>query len=61
VQALQAVRASYAEKLGDEFVLPTVIVDGDAPVGTVRDGGGHLLQLPPTGRAVDRASPPGLP
>src|SRR5512144_587822 len=36
--ALEAVRASYAEKVGDEFVHPTVIVDGDAPVGTVRDG-----------------------
>ena len=36
--ALEAVRASYAEKVGDEFVPPTMIVDGDAPVGTVRDG-----------------------
>ncbi|HVP62114.1 MAG TPA: 2,3-bisphosphoglycerate-independent phosphoglycerate mutase [Myxococcaceae bacterium] len=36
--ALEAVRSSYAEKVGDEFVPPTVIVDGDAPVGTVRDG-----------------------
>ncbi len=36
--ALEAVRVSYAEKVGDEFVPPTVIVDGDAPVGTIRDG-----------------------
>ena len=36
--ALEAVRASYAEKVGDEFVPPTVLVDGDAPVATVRDG-----------------------
>ena len=28
--ALEAVRASYAEKVTDEFVLPTVIVDGTA-------------------------------
>src|SRR4029078_10188468 len=36
--ALEAVRASYAEKVTDEFVPPTVIVDGDAPVATIRDG-----------------------
>ena len=36
--ALEAVRASYAEQVGDEFVHPTVIVDGDAPVATIRDG-----------------------
>jgi len=36
--ALEAVRASYAEKVGDEFVPPTVLVDGDAPVATIRDG-----------------------
>ncbi len=36
--AVEAVRASYAEKVGDEFVHPTVIVDGDTPVATVRDG-----------------------
>ncbi|MGZ3446967.1 MAG: 2,3-bisphosphoglycerate-independent phosphoglycerate mutase, partial [Myxococcaceae bacterium] len=36
--AVEAVRASYAEKVGDEFVHPTVIADGDTPVGSVRDG-----------------------
>ena len=36
--ALEAVRASYAEKVTDEFVPPTVVVDGDAPVATLRDG-----------------------
>ncbi|HEY1904617.1 MAG TPA: 2,3-bisphosphoglycerate-independent phosphoglycerate mutase [Myxococcaceae bacterium] len=36
--AVEAVRASYAEKVTDEFVHPTVIVDGDAPVATIRDG-----------------------
>jgi len=36
--AVEAVRASYAEKVTDEFVPPTVIVDGDSPVATLRDG-----------------------
>ena len=36
--AVEAVRASYAEKVTDEFVHPTVIVDGDTPVATIRDG-----------------------
>src|SRR5215467_573750 len=36
--AVEAVRASYAEKVTDEFVPPTVIVDGDTPVATIRDG-----------------------
>jgi 2,3-bisphosphoglycerate-independent phosphoglycerate mutase len=36
--AVAAVRASYAEKITDEFVRPTVIVSGDAPVGSIRDG-----------------------
>ncbi|MFT3913784.1 MAG: 2,3-bisphosphoglycerate-independent phosphoglycerate mutase [Anaeromyxobacteraceae bacterium] len=34
-----AMQQSYAEEKGDEFVLPTVIVNGDQqPVGPVRDG-----------------------
>src|SRR5215813_645015 len=36
--AVEAIRASYAEKVTDEFVHPTVIVDGDAAVATIRDG-----------------------
>jgi len=36
--AVEAVRASYAEKVTDEFVHPTVILEGDAPVATIRDG-----------------------
>jgi 2,3-bisphosphoglycerate-independent phosphoglycerate mutase len=36
--AVEAVRASYAEKVTDEFVRPTVIVSGTAPVARIRDG-----------------------
>jgi 2,3-bisphosphoglycerate-independent phosphoglycerate mutase len=36
--ALEAVRASYAQKITDEFVHPTVLTDGDAPVASISDG-----------------------
>jgi len=36
--ALAAVEAGYARGETDEFIQPTVIVDGDEPVGQVRDG-----------------------
>jgi 2,3-bisphosphoglycerate-independent phosphoglycerate mutase len=36
--AVEAVRASYADKVTDEFVPPTVLMDKDAPVATVHDG-----------------------
>lgn len=37
--ALSVIRASYAEKITDEFVKPTVIAHGNGePVGRVRDG-----------------------
>ncbi len=36
--AVAAVRASYAEKITDEFVRPTVLVSGDKPVASIRDG-----------------------
>jgi 2,3-bisphosphoglycerate-independent phosphoglycerate mutase len=36
--ATAAVRAAYSEKVTDEFVHPTVIVSGAAPVATIRDG-----------------------
>jgi 2,3-bisphosphoglycerate-independent phosphoglycerate mutase len=36
--AVQAVRASYAEKVTDEFVAPAVIVAGNTPVASIRDG-----------------------
>jgi 2,3-bisphosphoglycerate-independent phosphoglycerate mutase len=41
--AAAAVRASYAEKVTDEFVRPTVIVSGETPVGSIRDGDTVLL------------------
>jgi 2,3-bisphosphoglycerate-independent phosphoglycerate mutase len=36
--AVEAVRASYAEKVTDEFVRPTVIASGGEPVASIRDG-----------------------
>jgi 2,3-bisphosphoglycerate-independent phosphoglycerate mutase len=39
-----AMEASYAAGVGDEFVAPTVVVDGDGkPVGPVRDGDAVLF------------------
>jgi 2,3-bisphosphoglycerate-independent phosphoglycerate mutase len=41
---VEAMEASYAQGEGDEFVRPTVIVDGDGrPVGPVRDGDAVLF------------------
>jgi 2,3-bisphosphoglycerate-independent phosphoglycerate mutase len=41
---VEAMEASYAQGEGDEFVRPTVIVDGDGrPVGPVRDGDAILF------------------
>ena len=34
----EAIRAAYAEKVTDEFVLPTVIAPGDVPVGPMHEG-----------------------
>jgi 2,3-bisphosphoglycerate-independent phosphoglycerate mutase len=36
--AVEAVRQSYQDKESDEFIKPTVIVENDKPVGTIRDG-----------------------
>lgn len=37
--AVEAVRASYGENITDEFILPTVITNGDgSPVGRIREG-----------------------
>jgi 2,3-bisphosphoglycerate-independent phosphoglycerate mutase len=36
--AVAAMRQSYQEKVTDEFVKPTVIVENDKPVGSIRDG-----------------------
>lgn len=41
--ALAAVEASYAEGVNDEFVVPSVICKGAAPVGQVRDGDGFIF------------------
>jgi 2,3-bisphosphoglycerate-independent phosphoglycerate mutase len=38
-----AIRQSYAEGVHDEFVVPCVICDGDAPVGTLQDGDGFIF------------------
>ncbi len=41
---LQAVEASYAKDVTDEFVLPTVIVDeGGTPVGLIQDGDAVIM------------------
>jgi 2,3-bisphosphoglycerate-independent phosphoglycerate mutase len=39
---LEAIRASYKEKITDEFVLPTMI-EGVAPEGLIRDGDGVIF------------------
>jgi 2,3-bisphosphoglycerate-independent phosphoglycerate mutase len=36
--AVEAVRASYGQNITDEFVHPTVLTDGNAPVATIGDG-----------------------
>jgi len=41
--AAGAVSASYAEDVTDEFVLPSVMTEGDSPVGTLRDGDGFVF------------------
>ncbi|MDO5156734.1 MAG: 2,3-bisphosphoglycerate-independent phosphoglycerate mutase [Eubacteriales bacterium] len=35
--AVEAMQASYDKEVTDEFVLPTVIMDGDKPLATVKD------------------------
>lgn len=41
--ASEAISESYEEGVTDEFVLPTVMVDGDVAVGTLRHGDGFVL------------------
>jgi 2,3-bisphosphoglycerate-independent phosphoglycerate mutase len=41
--ALLAIEESYAAGITDEFVLPAVMLDGEVPVGTVRDGDGIIF------------------
>ncbi len=43
VSAFAAVEASYAAGVTDEFVVPSVVRNGDPPVGTVRDGDGFIF------------------
>ena len=38
-----AIEQSYLDGITDEFVLPTVIVEGGNPVGTVKDGDGIIF------------------
>src|SRR5262249_6941928 len=38
VSATQAIQQSYDEGVTDEFIKPAVVVDGGAPVATVREG-----------------------
>ncbi len=41
--AAEAIEASYAADVTDEFVKPAVIVSNDRPVGSVRDGDGFIF------------------
>ena len=41
--AAEAIQASYAAGLHDEFVLPAVITSGGAPVGKIEDGDGFIF------------------
>jgi 2,3-bisphosphoglycerate-independent phosphoglycerate mutase len=36
--AVDAIKASYAEKVTDEFIMPVVIMEKGAPVATIKDG-----------------------
>src|SRR5574344_463189 len=36
--AIQAIESSYQQEVFDEFVVPTVICNGDKPVATIEDG-----------------------
>lgn len=41
--ASEAISESYEDGITDEFVLPAVMVDGDVPAGTLRDGDGFIF------------------
>ncbi|MEA5113246.1 MAG: 2,3-bisphosphoglycerate-independent phosphoglycerate mutase [Geobacteraceae bacterium] len=41
--AREAIEASYGSDIGDEFVVPSVMVNGDRPVGLVQDGDGFIF------------------
>ena len=40
---VQAVSAAYLRAETDEFITPTVLVDGGSPVGTIKDGDGVIF------------------
>jgi 2,3-bisphosphoglycerate-independent phosphoglycerate mutase len=41
--AKEAIEASYAAGVNDEFILPTVMTENGAPVGQLRDGDGFIF------------------
>jgi len=41
--ASEAISESYEDGITDEFVLPAVMIDGDVPAGTLRDGDGFIF------------------
>ena len=41
--AMDAVKASYAEGITDEFIIPSVIMENTKPVGKIQDGDGVLF------------------
>jgi 2,3-bisphosphoglycerate-independent phosphoglycerate mutase len=55
--ARAAIQQAYASDVSDEFVLPTVIVQNDAPVATLRDGDAIVFMnfRPDRGRQLTRA------
>ena len=54
---LEVIRSSYASGVTDEFILPTVIYDGDAPVAVVEDGDSFVFAnfRPDRAREITRA------
>lgn len=53
----EAINTSYAKEITDEFVLPTVIMEGDKPVATVQPGDGVIFFnfRPDRAREITRA------
>ena len=55
--AREAIQRAYSQELGDEFVLPTVILHAGAPVATIKDGDAIIYTnfRPDRGRQLTRA------
>jgi 2,3-bisphosphoglycerate-independent phosphoglycerate mutase len=55
--ARTAIQQAYANDISDEFVLPTVIMQGDQPVATIRDGDAIIFTnfRPDRGRQLSQA------